>query len=552
MIFKKKKKNYIVLHDCTRYSFHILLKLKFSRQNFENPYIRFHENPSSRSQVVPCGRTDRHDEANNHISLFLERAWKVLQRNRLEGVYRLYVVQRRVHCALFSERPRNYYHTFFIVYSDYFPGQFRNSAFKLCHIFLSIPLELPQLIEFGFHSGGPSTPVFWEWNLRSWVLRNVGSRSPSDAASLPGTRGSSTYAGLSLQKWGLAWPRAKLLSRMDKTPVLNSGLEGSGCEFLRIYRRISGQHRPVQLPFWTYSVHCTVRSDYVIPTTAKKTLHFAAYVCMFVYVCIMYVCVWMYVCKYVWMYACMYVCMYVCVYELRIMYVCMNVCMHVCMYVYMNVRIMYVCMYVCMYVYMYVCMYECMHACMYVCMYVYMYVCIYVCMYECMHACMYVYMNVRIMYVCMYACMYVCMCVCACVWIYVCMYVSMCVYECMYICMYVCVCVCMYVCMCVCIWMYVFTYVCMYVCICMNACIYICMCVCMYLYMYVCMYVGLHICNTRDSELPSRPSWHQLQKHKAQLAMLLSAVCLNGLSCSQSSLLKLTYGRGAVHSWLAF
>jgi len=31
---------------------------------FENySYIKFHENPSSGSQVVPCGRTDGHDEA---------------------------------------------------------------------------------------------------------------------------------------------------------------------------------------------------------------------------------------------------------------------------------------------------------------------------------------------------------------------------------------------------------------------------------------------------------------------------------------------------------
>jgi len=159
------------------------------------------------------GRTDRHDEANNHISQFLESAWRVLQGNRLEGVHRLYVVQGRVHCALFSERLRTYSRTLFIVYSNYFPGQFRNSTFKLFHSFLSVLLELPQLIEFGgFHSGGPSTPVFWDWTLRGWVLRNVGIRSPSDEASLSGTRESWTYASLSLQKWGLAWPRAKLLS----------------------------------------------------------------------------------------------------------------------------------------------------------------------------------------------------------------------------------------------------------------------------------------------------------------------------------------------------
>ena len=40
--------------------------------------IKYRENPSSGSQVVPCGytdgRTDRHDEANSRFSQFCERA----------------------------------------------------------------------------------------------------------------------------------------------------------------------------------------------------------------------------------------------------------------------------------------------------------------------------------------------------------------------------------------------------------------------------------------------------------------------------------------------
>jgi hypothetical protein len=36
--------------------------------------IKFHENPSSGSQVVLCGRTDRHDVANSRFSQFRERA----------------------------------------------------------------------------------------------------------------------------------------------------------------------------------------------------------------------------------------------------------------------------------------------------------------------------------------------------------------------------------------------------------------------------------------------------------------------------------------------
>jgi hypothetical protein len=45
--------------------------LEFSRQILEkSTNIKFHENPSSGSRVVPCGRTDRHDEANSRFSKF--------------------------------------------------------------------------------------------------------------------------------------------------------------------------------------------------------------------------------------------------------------------------------------------------------------------------------------------------------------------------------------------------------------------------------------------------------------------------------------------------
>ena len=52
------------------------MKLEFSWQIFEkHSNIKFHENPPSESRVVPCGRTDRHDKANNHFSHFRESAW---------------------------------------------------------------------------------------------------------------------------------------------------------------------------------------------------------------------------------------------------------------------------------------------------------------------------------------------------------------------------------------------------------------------------------------------------------------------------------------------
>ena len=43
------------------------MTLEFSRQISE---IKIHENPSRRSQAVPCGRTDTHDEANSPFHNF--------------------------------------------------------------------------------------------------------------------------------------------------------------------------------------------------------------------------------------------------------------------------------------------------------------------------------------------------------------------------------------------------------------------------------------------------------------------------------------------------
>jgi hypothetical protein len=55
----------------------ILMKLEFSRK-FSEKYSNtiFHENPSSGSRVVPCGQTDRHDEANSRFSRFLRTRLK--------------------------------------------------------------------------------------------------------------------------------------------------------------------------------------------------------------------------------------------------------------------------------------------------------------------------------------------------------------------------------------------------------------------------------------------------------------------------------------------
>jgi hypothetical protein len=50
---------YIGLRVKYRYSCQILMKFEFSQQILEKSLsIKFHENPSSGSRVVPCGQAD--------------------------------------------------------------------------------------------------------------------------------------------------------------------------------------------------------------------------------------------------------------------------------------------------------------------------------------------------------------------------------------------------------------------------------------------------------------------------------------------------------------
>ena len=53
------------------------MKIEFSRQIFEKyPIIKFDENPSSGSRLVPCGQTDTHTEFNSCFPQYFERASK--------------------------------------------------------------------------------------------------------------------------------------------------------------------------------------------------------------------------------------------------------------------------------------------------------------------------------------------------------------------------------------------------------------------------------------------------------------------------------------------
>jgi len=66
---------YIGLHVSYRYSCQILMKLEFSGQILEkSSNIKLHKNPFSTSLVVPCGQTDRHDEASSRFSQYGEHA----------------------------------------------------------------------------------------------------------------------------------------------------------------------------------------------------------------------------------------------------------------------------------------------------------------------------------------------------------------------------------------------------------------------------------------------------------------------------------------------
>ena len=59
----------LVFTESTHYSCPILTKLEFSRQIFEkSSNIKFHENPSSGSRVVPCGQTDRRTDGRTDMT----------------------------------------------------------------------------------------------------------------------------------------------------------------------------------------------------------------------------------------------------------------------------------------------------------------------------------------------------------------------------------------------------------------------------------------------------------------------------------------------------
>jgi hypothetical protein len=74
-------KTCIGLHVKYPFFFFFLMEVEFSGQFFEKySNIKFRGNPSNRIGVVPCGRTDRHDESNGRSSHFCQRAQKTVKR----------------------------------------------------------------------------------------------------------------------------------------------------------------------------------------------------------------------------------------------------------------------------------------------------------------------------------------------------------------------------------------------------------------------------------------------------------------------------------------
>jgi hypothetical protein len=57
----------------THYSFQILIKLLHFDNFFKYQNMKFHDNPSNVTGVVPFGPTDIHDEANCRLLQFCER-----------------------------------------------------------------------------------------------------------------------------------------------------------------------------------------------------------------------------------------------------------------------------------------------------------------------------------------------------------------------------------------------------------------------------------------------------------------------------------------------
>jgi len=79
-ILRRNERDVVTIYMCgILFTYPILIKLEFFPKVFFSKYLifKFYENPPSESRNVPCGRTDRHDQANSDFSQFCRTHLKV-------------------------------------------------------------------------------------------------------------------------------------------------------------------------------------------------------------------------------------------------------------------------------------------------------------------------------------------------------------------------------------------------------------------------------------------------------------------------------------------
>jgi hypothetical protein len=81
------------------------MQLEFSRQTCkQSSDIKFHQNPSIRNRVVPCGKTDGHDEANSRFLAILRVRLKSLKKASVVSSITIFILILPIGCQGRKER----------------------------------------------------------------------------------------------------------------------------------------------------------------------------------------------------------------------------------------------------------------------------------------------------------------------------------------------------------------------------------------------------------------------------------------------------------------
>jgi len=120
-----------------------LMKPEFSRQIFETySNIKFQENRSRESRAVPCGRTERHDEANGRFSQFCEKRRKIIACN--EFTMNCYCSTTVIGAPIVTAVPQLLEHQLLLQYHSYWST---NCYCSTTVIGAPIVTAVPQLLE---------------------------------------------------------------------------------------------------------------------------------------------------------------------------------------------------------------------------------------------------------------------------------------------------------------------------------------------------------------------------------------------------------------------